>query len=89
MMLDFIRGAVAMGFLVAAGYFFRFWRETRDRLFLLFAAAFVLISANNVLQTVMNETVRNNILPYVIRLLAFLIIATAIIDKNVRPSDTP
>lgn len=88
-MLDFIRGAVAMGFLVAAGYFFRFWRETRDRLFLLFAAAFVLISANNVLQTVMNETVRNNILPYVIRLLAFLIIATAIIDKNVRPSDTP
>lgn len=89
MMLDFIRGAVAMGFLVAAGYFFRFWRETRDRLFLLFAAAFVLISANNVLQTVINETVRNNILPYVIRLLAFLIIATAIIDKNVRPSDTP
>ena len=87
-MLDFVRGAVAMGFLVAAGFFFRFWRQTHDRLFALFAAAFVLISANNVLQTVMHETQRNNILPYVIRLISFLVIAMAIIDKNVRPSDT-
>lgn len=87
-MLDFIRGAVAMGFLVAAGFFIRFWRQTRDRLFCLFAIAFVLISANNALQTVMHESVQNNILPYVIRLLAFLIIALAIIDKNVRPSNT-
>ena len=29
-----------MGFLTAAVFFFRFWRESRDRLFLLFASRF-------------------------------------------------
>ena len=84
MMLDFVRGAVAMGFLVAAGFFFQFWRQSRDRLFVSFAAAFVLMSANSVLQTAIHESVRNNILPYLIRLVAFLIILAAIIDKNLR-----
>ena len=36
----FLTGAGTMGFVVAAVFFFRFWHETRDRLFVLFAIAF-------------------------------------------------
>jgi uncharacterized protein DUF5985 len=33
-LLDFLSGAVALAYLVAGVYFLRFWRVTRDRLFL-------------------------------------------------------
>ena len=38
--LDFLSGAISMGFLVAAVFFLRFWRDTRDELFLAFALSF-------------------------------------------------
>lgn len=81
---DFIRGAVAMGFLVASAFFFRFWRESRDRLFALFALAFLLICTNRILLMAMHEDHENSPALYLVRLLAFLIILTAIIDKNLR-----
>ena len=40
---DFLSGAVALGFFVCGLYFLRFWRRTRDQLFLAFALAFVLL----------------------------------------------
>ena len=40
---DFLSGAVALGFFVCALFFLRFWRRTRDALFLAFALAFVLM----------------------------------------------
>jgi hypothetical protein len=81
---DFIRGAIAMGFLVAAGFFFRFWRESRDRLFMLFASAFLLLAVNRLLLMLFHEDQETTLGPYVIRLLAFMIILAAIIDKNLR-----
>ena len=45
----FLAGAIAMGFAVAALFFLRFWRRTRDVLFLAFAAAFALLAANHAL----------------------------------------
>ena len=35
-----VSGAIMMGYLVAGLFFLRFWQETRDRLFLIFAVAF-------------------------------------------------
>ncbi len=81
---DFVRGAIAMGFLVAAGFFFRFWRESRDRLFMLFASAFLLLAVNRLLLMLLHEDQETSLGPYVIRLLAFMIILAAIIDKNFR-----
>ncbi|HEU6449209.1 MAG TPA: DUF5985 family protein [Verrucomicrobiae bacterium] len=81
---DFIRGVVAMGFLVASAFFFRFWRESRDRLFALFAVAFLLLTVNRVLLTVFHEDREYSPTLYLLRLLAFLIILAAIIDKNLR-----
>jgi len=33
-MIEFLAGAVTLGYLIAAGFFWRFWRKTADRLFL-------------------------------------------------------
>jgi hypothetical protein len=81
---DFLRGAVAMGFLVATAFFLRFWRESRDRLFALFAVAFLLLATNRLLLVLLQEQRETSLAPYVVRLLAFAIILVAILDKNFR-----
>ena len=43
-LLDFLSGSVTFGFLLAALFFLRFWRRTRDGLFLAFATAFLLLA---------------------------------------------
>jgi hypothetical protein len=42
----FLHGATSMGSIVAALYFLRFWRDTRDRLFVLFSVAFAVLALN-------------------------------------------
>lgn len=82
-----LRGAVAMGFWVAGLFFLRFWRQTRDRLFALFALAFFILSVNRAglaISALRGETADYQ---YWIRLVAFLLILAAILDKN-RPRRT-
>ena len=43
MLSNFLSGAITMGFLAGGLFFLRFWRETRDQLFLTFAVAFWLL----------------------------------------------
>lgn len=81
---DFIRGAVAMGFLIISAFFLRFWRQSRDRLFALFAVAFILLATNRILLTIFHEDREYSPTLYIVRLLAFLIILLAIVDKNLR-----
>ena len=75
---DFLLGAIAMGLFIGAVFFFRFWRETRDRLFIFFSAALLLMAFNRSMDTEQNHW------PYLIRLLAYVIIIIAIADKNLR-----
>src|SRR5688572_5807677 len=42
-MEQFIMGAIAMASAIVALFFLRFWRETGDRLFAMFALAFLLL----------------------------------------------
>jgi hypothetical protein len=42
-MEQFVMGAIAMASAIAALYFLRFWRDTGDRLFAIFALAFLLL----------------------------------------------
>jgi hypothetical protein len=80
-MTGFLAGALAMGYFVAALYFLKFWREVRDRLFLLFAVAFGLLAVQRVALFLVSES--TDALPlYGLRLLAFLVIAAAVVDKN-------
>lgn len=85
-MIEFLSGAVTAGYLVAAGFFWRFFRKTRDRLFAAFAAAFVLFALNQALVGLFQVATEPESLVYVLRILGFVVILAAILDKNVRPS---
>jgi len=47
-MSAFFHGMVTMGFVIAGLFFLRFWRRTRDGLFVVFALAFWLLALNQV-----------------------------------------
>lgn len=75
-------GAIAMACFVATLLFAHFWKTTGDRFFLFFALSFGLEGASRTIMGVTKYTSEQEPLLYVIRLLAFLIIIWAIIDKN-------
>lgn len=112
-MEQFIMGAIAMASTVAALFFLRFWRDTGDRLFAMFALAFLLLGITRLglsvgydrtppptVQTTERIPMRDELLSrtevvpppvdesqthwYWVRLVAFLLILAAIIDKNRR-----
>jgi hypothetical protein len=81
----FIDGAVLMAFLTAGFFFLKFWRRTWDRLFLLFAISFWIMAVNRLLLSFYinwGPPAEHITIIYVIRLLAFVVILFAIIDKN-------
>jgi hypothetical protein len=81
-MNSMMTGAAAMAFAVAALFFIRFWRSTRDRLFLFFAISFGILALNRI---VIGLAARGDIegdYVYWIRLAAFLVMLMAILDKN-------
>ncbi len=77
-----VSGAILMGYLVAGLYFLRFWRDTRDRLFLIFAVAFVILGVQRVALVLTREMLETQTGLYLLRLFAFLLILGAIVDKN-------
>lgn len=80
-MTQFLLGATVMGCAVAGLFFLRFWRKTHDRLFALFSLAFWLLATNwLVLAFTTRDELRTAL--YVVRLVAFLVILFAIVDKN-------
>jgi hypothetical protein len=79
---DFLSGAVAFGFLVCALFFLRFWRRTRDQLFLAFALAFVLLGVGQGILALANIPVEERSYLFMIRLAAFALILLAILRKN-------
>jgi zinc transporter ZupT len=81
-MIDFLAGAVTLGYAVAAVLFLRFWRRTADRLFLAFAAGFVLLATNQVLAAALEAGDERTPYVYSLRVLGFVLILWAIVDKN-------
>ena len=82
MTAEFLMGAIAMGFAMAGLFFLRYWRESHDRLFLWFAVAFEILALSRALLVFLHEDVETTVVPYLVRLLAFLIFLGAIVDKN-------
>lgn len=81
-MNQIVLGAIAMGFLTAGLFFLRFWRETRDRLFALFALSFFVLAVNRVGIGIASGPGGVGDYLYWVRLLAFVLILLAILDKN-------
>ena len=79
-----VSGAMVMAYLIAGLFFLRFWRGTRDRLFAAFGAAFCLLAVQRFALTLMAEPDAGEgaLWLYGLRLLAYLLILAAIIDKN-------
>lgn len=85
-MVQLISGALVAGYLVAALFFLRFHRETRDRLFLAFSVAFALLAMQRAALALIPREGRSETMIYSLRLFAFVLILAAIIDKNRKPA---
>ena len=82
MLMDFLSGAAAMGFLVAGLFFLGFWKRTRDPFFVAFALAFWLLGFERALLTLADIPVEERSWVYLIRLAAFSLILVSIGIKN-------
>ena len=81
-MRQLLSGFVAAGAFVSALFFLRFWRMARERLFLLFGAAFAVMAANHIALGLLDPASEARVALYVVRLLAFVLILAGIVDRN-------
>jgi hypothetical protein len=80
---EFVAGAIAITYAAIGLFFWRFWKKSLDRFYVLFAAAFWILALNRI-TTLFTSFATAEGLPlfYIVRLVAFLLILAAIVDKN-------
>jgi hypothetical protein len=81
----FLSGASVVASWSIALFFLRYWQRTRDRFFAIFGLAFVVFGVNRLVLVAIDDTNENATYIYVVRLIAFVLILAAIVDKN-RPT---
>ncbi|WP_036165220.1 DUF5985 family protein [Noviluteimonas dokdonensis] len=85
-MQPFLLGMISMGCAVAALLFLKFWKSSRDQLFLFFSAAFAIEAINRGVFAVILQSSTEYQPGYVLaRLLSFSLILVGIIYKNSTP----
>lgn len=82
MIEGFLLGIIVTASLTAAGFFFKFWRQTRDPLFLAFSIAFFIEGVNRIGFLFVERPNEAGATIYAVRLIAFLLILSAIVRKN-------
>ncbi len=82
MLEGFLLGVIVTASIVAAAFFWKFWRQTRDVLFLAFAAAFLVEGINRISFLLIDAPNEGRPAIYAVRLIAFLLILAAIVRKN-------
>jgi hypothetical protein len=80
--LVFLQGVAAAGAWVSGVFFFHFWRQSHERLFAFFGAAFWLLALSWTLLGLFSPTEEARPYIYAIRLVAFLLIIGGIVEKN-------
>ena len=78
----FLLGFIGGCSLCAAIFFLRFWRDTRDLLFLAFAAFFTIQGILDVFGLELGHPNQGTISLFVLRLLSVLLVLGAIVRKN-------
>lgn len=81
-MKQWLLGAIGTGSWIVGTFFARYWRRTHDRLYLFFAASFLIQAIDRLLLGLYGGASEDDAFFYVIRLAAYLLIVVAIIDKN-------
>lgn len=79
---SFLSGVATMGFLAAGLFFLRFWRRTRESLFLAFGVAFWLFALNQALVVLAGIPREEQSWLYILRLAGFGLLIVAILVKN-------
>lgn len=82
MIEGFLLGVIATASVTAGLFFLRFWRLTRDRFFLAFAASFLIEGLNRSSTLLLDHPNEGNPWIYLVRLVSFLLILGAILEKN-------
>ena len=89
LMNHFLSGAIMLGYLAIGLFFFRFWRKTRDSLFAVFAASFLVLAGERILLLMTagsGDLDTHELRPYVylVRFAAFMLIIVGFGLKNRR-----
>jgi hypothetical protein len=87
-MLNFFSGMVTTGFLIAALFFFRFWRRTGDTLFVIFGVSFLLFAVNQGATSLADIPREEQSWIYLFRLAGFVLLLIGILAKNLGPAAT-
>ncbi len=82
MIEGFLLGVISTASMAAGMFFLKFWRDTRDSFFLLFAASFILEAFNRAALLLLQRPSEGLPSIYLVRLLSFLLILVAILRKN-------
>jgi hypothetical protein len=83
-MRNFLWGSLAMACWVAGLFFLRFFRDTRDRLFLLFGLGFWALCANWIALALVNPSDESRHWFFLLRMVAFLLISAGVVEKNLQ-----
>lgn len=78
----FLLGCISVSCLWAALFFLKFWRQTRDSLFLAFAISFFIEGVNRAAITLLDRPNEGSPSIYLVRMVAALLILGAILYKN-------
>ena len=84
-MTQLASGALAMAYLVAGLFFLRYWRRTKDSLFIYFTVAFWILAAQRLAIDLAPKGFEHDLIFYIARLAAFVILLLGIWSKNREP----
>ena len=83
-MTGLLSGILIAEYATIALFFLRFWSKSRDRLFVMFSAAFAVLAVQRMAIALTHEILEQQAPLYLLRLAAFIVIIVAIVDKNRR-----
>ena len=81
-MVTLLNGATAMGCVIVALFFLRFWRESEDALFLTFSVAFAIFATNYAMLGLVSVADETRPFIFLLRLFGFVAILWGIVRKN-------
>lgn len=83
-LITYLYGVTSMGSFVIALFFLRYYRMTKDELFIWFSLAFFAFAANWSVLAISWEPEATHLI-YILRLVGFALLATGILRKNRAP----
>jgi hypothetical protein len=84
MIEGFLLGVIVTCSAIAGAIFYRFWLQTHDKLFLAFSVAFLIEAGNRFSVLWLDNPSEGTPAVYLVRLVSYLLILAAIVNKNRR-----